>query len=194
MQKTARREPVAQLADEPVGEITLLRPDGIGIPLRRFEIVDRHEGRLATHRQPNIALKKGSIHLFAERIERRPRLVGKRLRDARMFRDARNLHVEAKIHLGIARTTRNRRGVAIMRRRGQRNVALARQEPRGRIEADPPCPWQIDLDPGMEIGEIMVGARRPVERDEVGLQLDQIAGHEARREPQMAQRLDQQPA
>ncbi len=68
------------------------------------------------------------------------------------------------------------------------------EQPRGRIEPDPAGARQVDLAPGVEIGEIVVGAGRPVERDEIGLQLDQVAGDEARGETEMAQRLHQQPA
>ena len=39
-----------------------------------------------------------------------------------------------------------------------------------------------------------LGAGRAVERLHVGRQLDQVAGHEARREPEVAQELHQQPA
>ena len=64
----------------------------------------------------------------------------------------------------------------------------------GRVEADPAGAGQIDLAPGMQVGEVLVGAGRAVERDEVGLELDQVAGDEARREAEMAEDLDEQPA
>ena len=46
----------------------------------------------------------------------------------------------------------------------------------------------------MKIGEVVVGSRRPVQRDEIGFQLDQIAGDEARGQAQMAENLHQEPA
>ena len=73
-------------------------------------------------------------------------------------------------------------------------MALAGEQPRGRIEADPAGARQVDLAPGMQVGEVDLGARRAVERLHVGLELDQVAGHEARRQAQVAQRLHHQPA
>ena len=46
----------------------------------------------------------------------------------------------------------------------------------------------------MQIGEVVGRARRAIERFHVGRQLDQVAADEPRRDPQMAQYLDQQPA
>ena len=54
-------------------------------------------------------------------------------------------HVEVELDIGEARQARDRRGVAIMRRRGERDVAFAGQQARGRIEADPAGAGQIDL-------------------------------------------------
>ena len=65
--------------------------------------------------------------------------------------------------------------------------------PRRRIEADPARAGQIDLAPGVQVGEILVRAARAVERFHVGLELDQVAADEARREPEMAQQLAEQP-
>ena len=72
-------------------------------------------------------------------------------------------------------------------------MALAGKQAGGRIETDPARARKIDLGPGMKVGEIVVGARRAVERNEVRLQLNKIAGDEARRETQMAQDLDERP-
>ena len=80
-----------------------------------------------------------------------------------------------------------------MRRRGERNVAFAAEQPRGRIEPDPAGAGQIDFGPGVQIGEIDVGAGGAVERFDVGPQLDQIAGDKARRQADVAQDLHQEP-
>ena len=53
---------------------------------------------------------------------------------------------------------------------------------------------QVDLAPCVEVGEVDFGARRPVERFHVGLELDQVTRDEARGEPQVAQKLHQEPA
>ena len=178
MQEAAGREAVAQAPDQPVGERPLGRTDRVRVPLARFEVVDRNEGRLAAHGQPNVVSDQLLVDLLAERVERCPGSFRKRLGDARMFRHPLDLHVEIEIDIGETRHARNRRGVAIMWRRGQWNVAFRRQQSRSRIEADPARAGQIDLGPGVEIGEVVVRARRPVERDEIGLQLNEIAGHE----------------
>ena len=80
-----------------------------------------------------------------------------------------------------------------MRRGGDRNMPLAGQHARGDVEADPARAGQIDLGPGVQIGEIVLDLARPFDRIDVGAQLNEIAGDEARGETEMAQHLDQQP-
>ena len=80
-----------------------------------------------------------------------------------------------------------------MRRRAERQMALAAEQARGRVHADPAGAGKIDLRPGVQIGEILVGPHRPLDRVDVGLQLDEIAGDEARGEAEPAQNLHQQP-
>ena len=112
-----------------------------------------------------------------------------------MFGDPLDPHVEGKVDVGEARiAARDRRGVAIMRRRRERDMALAGEEARGRIEPDPAGARKIDLGPGVEIGEVVVRAGRAVESDKIGLELDEIAGHEPRGQAQVAQDLHQKPA
>ena len=79
-------------------------------------------------------------------------------------------------------------------RRRERNMAFAREEARGRIETDPACAREVNFRPGVQIGEIVIRARRPVEGFHIRLQLNEIAGHEARREPVMPQDVHEQPA
>ncbi len=111
-----------------------------------------------------------------------------------MFGDPVDPHVEIEIDIGEARQARNRRGVAIVRRRGKRNVTFRGQQARGRIEPDPAGAGQVHLGPGVKIGEVVVRAGRPVERDQIGLQLNEIAGHEAGRQAQVAENLHEKPA
>ena len=63
----------------------------------------------------------------------------------------------------------------------------------GGIEADPAGAGQIHFAPGMQVGEIHLGAGRAVEGFDVGGQLDQIARHKSRRQAQVTQQLHQQP-
>ena len=72
-------------------------------------------------------------------------------------------------------------------------MALAAEEARGRVHPDPAGSGKIDLRPGVEIGEILVGPHRPLDRVDVCLQLDEIAGDESRREAEPAQNLYQEP-
>ena len=78
------------------------------------------------------------------------------------------------------------------RRASQRDMALSGQEAGGRIEADPSCARQVNLAPGMQIREVPLGAHRPIERLDVGHELDEITGDETRRHFQMTKQLDQQ--
>ena len=73
-------------------------------------------------------------------------------------------------------------------------MAFAGHQAGGRIKADPARAGQKDLAPGMQIGEVFGGTARPVNRFDVGLQLDQVAGDKARCQPEVAQHLHHQPA
>ena len=134
------------------------------------------------------------VDLLAESVERLPRFFRKGLGDARMFGDAFDAHVELEIDVGETRHARNRRGVAIVRRRGKRDVTLAGKQTRGRIKADPAGAGKIDLGPGVQIGEVVVRAGRAVESDKIRFELDEIAGHEPRRQPEVSQDLHEKPA
>ena len=196
MKETSCREAVAQAPDQDIGEAALLRPDGCSIPLGRLEIVNRNEGRLAAHGQAHIPFGKGRIHLFSDRVQRMPGFLRKRLGDARMLRNARDRHIEGEIDLRGAdrgKAARNRSSIPVMRACGQRDMALARQKPGCGVKANPARSRKIDLDPGMQVGEIMVRSRRPVEGDEIGFELNEIAGDETRGKTQMPEDFDQQP-
>ena len=67
------------------------------------------------------------------------------------------------------------------------------KQPGGGVQADPACAGQVHLAPGVQVGEVHLGAGRAVQGFDVGGELDQVAGHEPRRQPQVAQQLHQQP-
>ena len=195
VQESAGSETVAQAADQPVGERALGRADRVRVPLARLEIVDRDEGWLAAHGQPDVVGDELLVDFFAESVERLPRVIGKRFGDARMFGDPLDPHAEGKVDVSEARiAARDRRGVAVMGRRRERDMALACEEARGRIEPDPSRAGKVDLGPGVEIGEVVVRAGRAVESDPIGLELNEVAGHKPRGEAQVAQDLHQKPA
>ena len=63
----------------------------------------------------------------------------------------------------------DRRGARRLRRRGERDVALAGEQAGGRVEADPAGAGKVDLGPGMQVGEVGFGAGGgAVERLHVG--------------------------
>ena len=80
-----------------------------------------------------------------------------------------------------------------MRRCRDRQMAFAAQQARRRVESDPAGARQIDLGPGMQVGEIVFGAGGAFERFYVRPQLNEVAGDEARRQTDVAQQLHQEP-
>ena len=70
MKEATGSEPVAQAPDQPVSERPLGRADRVRVPLARFEVVDRNEGRLAAHGQPDVVGDELLVDLLAESVER----------------------------------------------------------------------------------------------------------------------------
>ena len=70
----------------------------------------------------------------------------------------------------------------------------AAQQAGGRVEPDPAGAGKIDFGPGVQVGEVLRGAGRTFQRLHVGLELNEIAGHEAGGQTDMAQDLHQQPS
>ncbi len=194
MQHAARRDAIAHAPDQGVGEGAFRWTDRGRVPFGRFEIVDRDEGRLPAHGQANVPRLEVGVDFFAERVELLPGLVRKGRGDARRFGDPRHAHVEGEIDADAAFDgARDRRRGGVMRRRRDRDMAFGAEHAGGRVHADPARPRQIDLGPGVQIGEIDLRALRSVDRLDVGAKLDQIAGDEARGEAEVAQDLDKRP-
>ena len=118
-----------------------------------------------------------------------PGVVAVGLRHPRRLTDARHRHLEVEGHFRLGVATADRRGAGRVRCGGKRDVAFAGEQPRGGIESDPSGAGQIDLSPGVEIGEVGVGTGRSIERFDVRLQLNEVAGNEARGEAEIAQDL-----
>ena len=72
-------------------------------------------------------------------------------------------------------------------------MTFAGQQPGRGIESDPAGARKIDFGPRVQVREIGGGSGRSFERLHVRHELNQIAGNEARRQPEMAHDLDQQP-
>ena len=124
MQQRARRKAPVQAADQIVGADALLRTERGGVPFRRLVIVDRHESRLAAHGQADIVGGKIGVDFFAERIQRRPSLVGERHGHARLLGDARDVHVEGKRDFARLDHAGDRRGRTVVRRGRHRQMTF----------------------------------------------------------------------
>ena len=164
------------------------------VPFRCIGMVDRNEGRLTAHGQAHVETFEFAIDLLAERVDAFPVCVGIGFRDARRLADARDRHRVLELHLaGIQRAGHGggRGGLGGGR---QRDVSLAREQARCRVETDPARTGQVDLAPGVQIGEVSGGADGPVERFHVRHELDQIAGDETCGKAEASQQLHQQPA
>ena len=120
-------------------------------------------------------------------------LLGVGLGDARLLDDPRHAHLEAELDLARVDGTGDRGGASAGRACRPAGCGLRRpagpRSGRGRSSRR----REVDLGPGMQVGEVLLGAGRAVERPHVGLELDQVAGDEAGGEAQMAQDLHQQP-
>ena len=194
MQQAARREACLQAPHQILGIVALGRTDGRGIPLRAFDIVDRDEGRFSAHAQADIASPQLRVDSVASVEDRLPLFIAIRLGDARRLDDPVDAHVERERDLGLLVAAADGGRARWIGGCGQRNMALAGQQTRGRIESDPTGARHVDLGPGMEVGEILGSACWSVERLFIGLELNEITRHEAGGEPEPAEDLHQQPA
>ena len=191
LQKAARREPFTQAADQGVGEAPLGGPDGIGVPFGGFEVVDRDEGRLAAHGQAQIMLHQIAVDRLPQGIKRRPALFLERHGDADRLDQPGHRHVKAEVDFRRAGHAGDRGGGGVMRRGRQGDVALPGQQAGSGVEPDPAGARNVDFRPGMQVAEVRARPRGPVEGVDVGLELDQVAGHEAGGEAQLSGDLHQ---
>ncbi len=194
VQHAARCETRLEAQQQCFGKAALCRRHRREIPFGVVRLVDRDERGLATLREPHVGGDELRIDALAQRIDRGPLHVGIRARDAGILVNARNAHLEAELHVREIGETGNRRGAAGARGARQRNMSFAGQQPGRRIEPDPTCTGNVGLGPCVQVGEIAIRAGRSFERLHVGHELDQVAGREARGNPQVAQDLDEKPA
>ena len=126
-------EPVVHLD----GQAPLVGPHRRGVPLGAIRIVHGNERGLAAHGQAHVAREQLRVDGVAQLLDFRPLLFGVGLGDARRFPDALHLHVVFEFDLGLVDRAGDGRRGARLRRAGERNVAFAREQARGGIEADP---------------------------------------------------------
>ena len=163
------------------------------VPFGPFHVVDGHERRFASHREPHIVFPELLIDEMSQTIDVVPLLIGIRQRDPRVFVNPRDFHLEMKLGLALFQRPRNRGRGGWGGRRGERQMAFAREEPGRRIKPDPAGAGQIDFAPGVQVGEILLRTGGTVQRFHVRLQLDQISRNEPGRQPRPPQQLHQQP-
>lgn len=193
VEQAAGGEARAQALEQRAGEQTLRGTDRGGVPLGAIHVVHADKGGFATHRQAHVADGQAGVDLMAERVDGRPLLRRVGQGDARGFEHAFDVHLVVELHLAGIDEAADRCGADRIGRGGERQVALAGQQARGGIEADPAGPGQVDLAPGMQVGEVTFRAGRTVERFHIGLELDQVAADKARGETQMTEELHEQP-
>ncbi len=122
-------------------------------------------------------------------------LVGQR--DARRFNHAGDGHVEIELRLDFIRLvdgTADRGGSDGIGGRSERDVALPGEQAGGGIKADPARAGQINLGPGVKVGEVSFRAgSAPIDRLHIGSQLDEITGNEAGGQAELTANLDEEP-
>ena len=193
VQEAIGRETVTQLFQQPASQLALGRTTGSHGPLGAIHIVDGDKGRFTAHGQAHIARTQLLIDGVAERFNRLPLFFGIGLGDPRILVDARDVHLEAELGLALVGIAGDRCSARRGWRTGQRNMALASEQTRGRVQTDPAGAGHKYFRPGMQVSEIHIGTGRTIQRLDIGGELDQVARDKARRQAQMAQDLHQQP-
>ena len=193
VQQRTGSEPVAQFVNKVHREPSFVRSECAGGPFGAIGIVDRNESGLAAHGQADVARAQFLVHAVTERDDFLPLLFAVRAGDARRFEDPVHGHLVREFRLARVESAGNRRGAAGVGRAGERDVTFAGEETGGGVEADPARSGQVNLGPGVQIGEVGGGANRAFERLHIGRELNQISGNEACGKSQMAQDLDKKP-
>ncbi len=175
------------------GALPLVRAVGGRGPFLGGLVVHRDECRLATDGQPHVGGGQPLVDAMTDLADRLPRRVDVGQGDARVLVDTGDGVGELQHRFARFGAAADGRRGRRLRGGGQRDVALAREQSRRRVQPDPARAGDVHLGPGVQVGEVGGGARWPVERLHVGSQLHQVAGHETGRQPQLAQDRHQQP-
>ncbi len=154
---------------------------------------NRHECRFPADGEANVGRGQQLVHATAELTDRPPRLVGVGQGHARVLVHAGDGVGELQHRFAGLGAAADGRRARRMGRGRQRDVALAGEQPRRRVQADPACAGDVHLGPGVQVGEVGGGSRRPVEGLDVGGQLHQVTRHEPGGQAELAQDRHQQP-
>jgi hypothetical protein len=193
LQRRPRRPEWRQPPQQPPGIGALGRPHRVGVPFRRVDVGGGNKCRLAAQRQAHVTRGQRVVDKRASGQDVLPLRLGIGFCYARGFADPPHRHGELEFGLARFDHARDCRGRHRIGAGGQRNMPLAGHQARGRVQPDPARTRQIDLGPGVQVGEVGAGPRRPDKRFHVGNELDQVARDEARCVAQIAQQLHQHP-
>ena len=188
----AGEQPLAQLVGQLQARAPLARPERVAVPLGRVDVVAGVEGRLAAHGQGQAEGVELGVGPAPGREQLGPDLLGIGRGRARLVAEPSDAHLEldcVREHVGGAE---QRRGEGGGRGGSEGDVTLGREQPRGRVEADPAGPGHVGLGPGVEVDDVVVEALGQVGEHALVGDLDQVAGHEARGDPSPAQQRDQE--
>ena len=178
VQHAARTERRLQAPQKLFGQPAFGGTEGVVVPLGALHVVDRHEGRLAPHREPHVVVGQGPVDRPPQPVDGRPRGLRIGPGDPRRLAQAGHRHRMDELDLRLRHAPADGRGRRRLRRRGHRQVTLGREHARGRVEAHPSRARQIDLGPGVEVGEVAERTGGAVEGFDVGNELNQVARDE----------------
>ena len=175
VQQAVAGERIAEPSEQHAGAFTLVPAQRLGIPLGTLHVVDRDEGRLTTHREAYIEGPQLPVDLATQAADRLPLLLGVGLGDARILMDAGDLVQIVETDLAFVGKPGDRRRTDRVGRARQRDMPFAGKQSRGRIETEPAGTGDVDLGPGMQVGEVLLRTRRAIECLHIRGQLHQIA-------------------
>ena len=175
VEETTRRKRRPQTAQEDARALALADAERLRVPLGAVHVVDRHEGGLAAEREAHVERRELRVDGAAEHADLGPLGVAVGLRHARVLVHAADGVSMVELDLALvdgAGDGRRAHGVGCA---GERDVALAREQARGRIESDPASAGDVHLRPGVQVGEVLLRAGGSVERLLVRRELHEVA-------------------
>ena len=183
----------AQPAQEVGGETALGGPERVGRPFGTVAVVERDERRLAAHRQPDVLTPQFGVDRAAGSHDAAPSASEYGF-VTRGDSNTRRIDITCvERGLALLDLAADRGGARRVGRARERQVAFAGEQAGRGVESNPAGSWQVDLAPGVKVGEILLGPGGTIDRFRVGDELNQVAGHEARGQAQMAKELHEQP-
>jgi hypothetical protein len=150
-------------------------------------VLARVEGRLAADGEAHAVALEALIDRVAAAAHRLPHLVGVGGGRAGFVAEAADDHRERHVVGATVGGAFERRRERWDRGAAERDVALAGEQARGRVEPDPAGAGQVDLAPCVQIDDVAGDALGLVGQHAFVGELHEVARDEARREPALAQ-------